>query len=59
MGHDDTNRTDRRTFLQAGALATAAAASATFATRSASAGTVQGRRLLHSSRESWGRPASR
>ena len=27
MAHDDTNRTDRRTFLQAGALATAAAAS--------------------------------
>jgi uncharacterized protein len=27
MAHDDTNRTDRRTFLQAGALATATAAS--------------------------------
>ncbi len=27
MGHDDMNRTDRRKFLQAGALATAAAAS--------------------------------
>src|SRR5205823_3362023 len=27
MAHDETNRTDRRTFLQAGALATASAAS--------------------------------
>ncbi|MHC5538804.1 twin-arginine translocation signal domain-containing protein [Singulisphaera rosea] len=27
MAHDETNRTDRRTFLQAGALATASAVS--------------------------------
>ncbi len=31
MGHDEMNRTDRRTFLQAGALATAAAGAASVA----------------------------
>ena len=31
MGHDEMNRTDRRTFLQAGALATAAAGAASIA----------------------------
>ena len=31
MGHDDMNRTDRRKFLQAGAIATAAAGAASVA----------------------------